>query len=97
MEMRVGARCDLKLIGRGGVEINKLRKELDVVIRCPREEDGPENADRIILTGYEDKVNAARDRIQSIIDAEVKFSFAGKNVSKYSSGNYLAHFCRFDI
>ena len=73
--MRVDPKYHFKLIGRGGVEVNKLRKEFDVDVQFPREQDGPENADRLILTGFEDKANAARDKIQSIIDAEVIIAF----------------------
>ncbi|GAV00143.1 hypothetical protein RvY_11033 [Ramazzottius varieornatus] len=70
VEMRVDPKYHFKLIGRGGVEVNKLRKDFDVEVQFPRDSDGPDNADRIILLGYEDKAKAARDKIQSIIDAE---------------------------
>ena len=59
---------------------NKLRKEFNVDLRFSGLQNGPANADRLILTGYEDKVKAALHKIQFIIDAEVKFSLVGRNV-----------------
>ncbi|OQV12134.1 Vigilin [Hypsibius exemplaris] len=68
LELRVDPKYHFKLIGSGGTEVRKLRAKFDVDVQFPRPNDAPENADRIVLIGLEEKANAAKDYIQAVIE-----------------------------
>jgi ribosomal protein S3 len=58
----VPAKYHASIIGKAGAGIQKLRADLDVQFDFPKKaKEGSEEADVIIVTGYEAKANAARD------------------------------------
>lgn len=70
--MRIDPKYHFKLIGQRGAEIIRLREEFDVDIQLPRQNDAPENLDRVVISGFEAKAIAARDKIQSFVDGWVR-------------------------
>lgn len=60
-----------KIIGRQGAVIKKLRTDhQDVNIQMPNRD--AEEADKIVITGYEASANAAKASIQKIVDDLVR-------------------------
>ena len=55
-------------LGRGGAVINEIRKKHDVMIQLPKKDGSDEEDDIITITGFEDKVHAARDEILGIVN-----------------------------
>ncbi|XP_055352138.1 vigilin-like [Paramacrobiotus metropolitanus] len=70
VEMRVEPKYHFQLIGQRGVEVNKLRNEFQVELQFPRSDAAAEDADKIVIVGLESQAQAARDKIQAIIEAE---------------------------
>lgn len=66
VEIHVNPELHPKIIGKKGIVINKIRSKFGVVIQFPERSSKP-GADQslITITGYEDKVIAARDHILS--------------------------------
>ncbi|CAB4057322.1 unnamed protein product [Lepeophtheirus salmonis] len=60
-----------KIIGRKGSVIQQLRSEHDVNIQLPKKDSS--ECDVITITGYEDRVNMAKDAILKIEDAELVY------------------------
>ena len=65
MEVQVDPQYHPKIIGRKGAVITKIRMDNDVQIQFP--DQGGENKDVIIITGYEQNTNRARDDILKIV------------------------------
>jgi len=57
-----------KIIGRRGAVINEIRTKHDVYIQLPSKDVDDDEADIIIITGFEEQANAARDEILSIVN-----------------------------
>lgn len=71
LEIRVDPKYHPKIIGRQGAVIKKLRSDhQDVNIQMPNR--NAEQADKIVIVGYEASANAAREAIQKIVDDLVR-------------------------
>lgn len=56
-------------IGKNGAVIGKIRETFDVNIQLPKRGDNlAETSDEIVIIGYEDKANKARDEILAIVN-----------------------------
>jgi polyribonucleotide nucleotidyltransferase len=70
VDVQVDPEYHPKIIGTRGAVISKIREKYDVVINLPPKTGEPGD-DIITIVGFEDKANAARDEILSIV---TKFS-----------------------
>jgi polyribonucleotide nucleotidyltransferase len=64
--VKVNSEHHPKIIGRRGVTISKIRAEHDVNIQFPDRDS--EDADIIVIKGYQDRAEAARDAILKIVE-----------------------------
>ncbi|XP_055354921.1 proliferation-associated protein 2G4-like [Paramacrobiotus metropolitanus] len=69
VEMRVDPKYHFQLIGQS-VQLNKIRDEFQVELQFPRSDAAAEDADKIVIVGLESQAHAARDKIQTIVEAE---------------------------
>ncbi|RWS13999.1 vigilin-like protein [Dinothrombium tinctorium] len=69
VEIRVDPKYHPKIIGKKGSVISGIRSKYEVQIHFPERTDDQNqtNSDLITITGYEDKVNKARDDIMEIV------------------------------
>ena len=73
MEVSIANSYHPKIIGRKGLVIQKIRMDHGVQIQFPPVDAADNDADKIVLTGYEHNCEAAKEAILKIVRDLVSF------------------------
>lgn len=73
VRVQVDPKFHTKIIGKNGAVIGKIRETYDVNVQLPKRSDSlAETSDEIVIIGYEEQANKARDEILSIVNEIVR-------------------------